>query len=138
MLLWASIVQYFIIPGALVVVTYFVAHFTKRLKSATEEYTRVTKELLEQSRRTFESDVISGIMCSAAQLAGSTFTKSYSPGYIEGMIKALDEIDRSTSEKVIEGLGPWLKGDRGKKFDWMFTEELKRRIERKYGEKTKK
>jgi len=111
----------------LAVFTFFVALFTYRLGQVTKDYTKVTKELLRQSgeafdseRRTFEIDMVSRIVLSAAQLTGNTHTQSFAPGYVSGMVEALNKIDHRASKKVVEGLEALRKGKGAENFGWLF------------------
>jgi len=110
----------------LAVFTFFVALFTYRLGQVTKDYTKVTKELLRQSgeafdseRRTFEIDMVSRIVLSAAQLTGNTHTQSFAPGYVSDMVEALTKINHRASKSGVEGVEALRKGKGAEDFGWM-------------------
>lgn len=111
----------------LAIFTFFVALFTWHLGQITKDYAEVTKELLRQSREAFDSerkafeiDVISNIVFSAAQLTGNMHTQSFAPGFVSGMVEALDKIDHNACEKVVEGVEALRKAKGAENFAWLF------------------
>ena len=111
----------------LAIFTGLVAFFTWRLGQITKGYTDVTKELLRQSRETFDSqrrafelNTISDVIFSAAQLTGNTHTQSFAPGFVNGMVKALGKIDPSTCEKIMEGIEALRRAKGAENFGWLF------------------
>jgi len=114
--------------------TWVIATFTIILAVATILNAWVTRNLLRQSveafkqsstafdheRKAFQSNIISQVMFSAAQLAGNTYTKPYAWNFVRGMMDALNETDKHTHEKIRKALEVWKKGKGGRAFEGIF------------------
>lgn len=117
--------------GLLVIVTYLLVHATNRYTSITEKLLKQSEEAFIQSstvfkhqRQAFESNIISQMMFSAAQLAGNSNTRQFSGSFVIGMADALNEIDSGTYKKVEQGLKAWRKGKGGDVFEYILREVL--------------
>lgn len=97
--------------------TIVLAFFTGLLWKATHNYAKVTKELLRQSRESFDlsrkaflADVISRTMYCATHMRFHDRTKHYFLPYIKGVYQAVKGIDLDLAKELMEGWNSWSKG----------------------------
>ena len=101
-------------PIVLVVFTGLLAYFTFLVKRATDKYTKVTEELLkqsressDQSRKAFLANMIGSTMYRATELKLGSKSSDYFARYIKGMYGAVRGIDADLAEELKKGWLYW-------------------------------